>query len=177
MARTARNSGRWHGLVKFAKENWKSLAGGAAVVIAGLWTAFTYFVPAVGKNPASKPASQVVQNGTGIDSGNNTIINGPVTIAPPAPAPAVQPPRNPDALYQYGESVAEVQGAVISQANGIVTFQFLRTAGKADSDREFEFRDWVLRCPNLPRPRPNTFFGQFSGVMSSETCTIVRKMP
>src|SRR5258708_5406718 len=33
----------------------------------------------------------------------------------------LRPIRNPNALYQYSEAVADVQGAVISQANGTVT--------------------------------------------------------
>jgi hypothetical protein len=173
MAKTTRNSGTWNRLVQFTTKNWKSLGSGGAIAMGGLWAAFIHFYPVADKNPSNPPAPSVVQNGTGIASGNNTIIHGPVTIG----QPTVTPRRNPDALYQYGEIVAEVQGAVISQANGIMTFQFLRTAGKADSDRELEFRDWVLRCPNLPRPPPNTFVGQFSGVMSGGTCTIVRKMP
>jgi hypothetical protein len=87
------------------------------------------------------------------------------------------PARNPNALYQYGEAVAEVQGAVLSQANGTVTFQTIRSAGKADSTREVEYQDWVLRCPNLPGPRPGTIVGQFSGMVVGETCTIVGKVP
>jgi hypothetical protein len=177
MAKTTRNSGVWRRLVQFATKNWKSLGGGAAVAITGLWTPFTYFVPAAGRNPASPPTLQVVaQSGTGIASGNNTIITGPVTIGPPIPSPTVPPPRNPNALYQYGEAVAEVQGAVISQANGTVTFQAIHTAGKADPSREVEYQDWVLRCPDLAAPRPGVF-GQFSGVVAGATCTIVRKIP
>jgi len=95
----------------------------------------------------------------------------------PRPMTALLPARNPNALYQYGEAVAEVQGAVISQANGTVTFQAIRTAGKADAAREVEYQDWVLRCPDLPGPRPGTFVGQFSGVVAGATCTIVGKMP
>lgn len=83
--------------------------------------------------------------------------------------------RNPNALYQYGEPVAEVQGAVISQANGIVTFQALHTSGKADKAREVEYQDWVLRCPQLPAPAPNVVVGQFIGMVAGATCDIIRK--
>ena len=65
--------------------------------------------------------------------------------------------RDPNALYQYGEPVADVQGAIISQANGTVTFQAVHTAGKVDPTREVEYQNWVLSCPNLPAPRPNTY--------------------
>jgi hypothetical protein len=85
------------------------------------------------------------------------------------------PPRNPNALYQYGESVAEGQGGIVDQAHGVVRFQGIRTAGKADPTREFEYQDWIVRCPDLPAPRPDSFYGQFSGVVAGGTCTIVRR--
>jgi hypothetical protein len=59
-------------------------------------------------------------------------------------------PRDPDGLYQYGEKVAEGQGAVINQANGIIEFQMVRSAGKADPSKDFEFRDWIVNCPGIP---------------------------
>jgi hypothetical protein len=86
-------------------------------------------------------------------------------------------PRNPNALYQYGEPVADVQGAVISQANGTVTFQAVHTTGKADRTREVEYQSWVLRCPELPGPPPNAIVGQYSGMVVGEKCSIVRKAP
>jgi hypothetical protein len=85
--------------------------------------------------------------------------------------------RNPNAIYQYGESVGEVQGAVISQANGIVTFQTVHTSGKADPNRDVEYQNWVLRCPNLPAPAPGTTAGMFSGVIAGEKCAIIGKVP
>ena len=89
--------------------------------------------------------------------------------------PDTPPTRNPNALYQYNEAVAEVQGAAASQANGTITFQFVRTTGKADPTREVEYQDWVLSCPDLPRPKPNEFVGQFMGVLAGEVCRIIRK--
>jgi hypothetical protein len=86
-----------------------------------------------------------------------------------------RPTRNPNALYQYGDAVADVQGAVISQANGTVTFQTVHTAGKADPTREVEYQDWVLACPDLPAPNANQIVGQFSGMLVGETCHIIRK--
>ena len=98
-------------------------------------------------------------------------------LLPNTTQPETRPPRNPNALYQYGEAVAEVQGAIISQANGTVTFQVVKTAGKADPTREVEYQDWVLNCPNLPRPSPNELVGLFSGMVIAEQCTIIRKLP
>jgi hypothetical protein len=86
-----------------------------------------------------------------------------------------RPIRNPNAFYQYGEAVADVQGAVISQANGTVTFQIVHTTGKADPTRDVEYQDWVLTCPDLPAPKANEIVGQFSGTLVGEACRIVRK--
>jgi hypothetical protein len=51
----------------------------------------------------------------------------------PAQPAEVSTHRNPNALYQYGELVADIQGASISQSSGVVFFQEVRTYGKADS--------------------------------------------
>ena len=75
------------------------------------------------------------------------------------------------------ESVADVPGAVISQANGTVIFQMICTTGLADPTREVQYQDWMLNCPDLPRPAPNTFVGQFSGMIVGEKCSIIRKLP
>jgi hypothetical protein len=97
-------------------------------------------------------------------------------LLPDAASPPQQPTRDPNALYQYGEPVADVQGAVISQANGTVTFQVIRSSGKANPAREVEYQNWVLSCPHIPAPPPNTYVGQFNGMAVGETCTIVRKI-
>ena len=108
----------------------------------------------------------------------------PASAPPPAvppPTPAVPPTphaaRNPNTLYQYGEAIADVQGAVISQADGVVTFQSARSNGKADTKREIEYQDWGLACPDLPRPPPNVIVGQFVGLVVGMRCTITRKLP
>jgi hypothetical protein len=93
------------------------------------------------------------------------------------PTPPPTPPHNPNALYQYGEPVADGQGAVIDRAHGVVTFQGLRTAGKADPTTEFEYQDWILSCPDLPTPPRNAFVGVYSGVVVGAKCSIVRKAP
>jgi len=72
--------------------------------------------------------------------------------------------------------VADVQGAIIAQANGTVSFQFVHAAGKADPAHDVEYQDWVLRCPGLPAPPPNVLVGQFSGAAAGLQCTIVRKV-
>jgi hypothetical protein len=88
-----------------------------------------------------------------------------------------QPARNPNALYQYGEAVADVQDAIVSQVNSTVTFQTGHTTGKADPAQEVEYQDWVLSCPGLPASRPDVVAGQFSEMIDGEICNILRKRP
>ncbi|WP_298353224.1 hypothetical protein [Rhodoblastus sp.] len=89
-------------------------------------------------------------------------------------APGIQ--RNPNDLYQYGEVVGQVQGAVISQANGTVTFLSVRTSGNANPSKAVEYQDWVLHCPDLPTPPPNANVGLFIGMVQGESCAIVGKI-
>lgn len=91
----------------------------------------------------------------------------------PRDAPASQ--RDPNAFYQYGEVVGDVQGAVVSQSNSLMTFQVVRSNGKADPTRDVEYQNWVISCPDLPRPRPNEIVGQFIGMVVGMKCTIVGK--
>jgi hypothetical protein len=79
-------------------------------------------------------------------------------LFPPAPP---QRSRNPDGLYQYGEQVADGVGGVVDQSNGVVSFQAIRSAGRADPTRDFEFRDWTLSCPDIPRPPTNAIVRLF----------------
>jgi hypothetical protein len=86
-----------------------------------------------------------------------------------------QPARNPNALYQYNEQVADVQGAVVTQANGTISFMAIHTIGHADPTRDVEYQDWVLSCPDLPHPRPNVIVGTFTGMVTGEVCRIIGK--
>src|SRR5208282_6416680 len=84
--------------------------------------------------------------------------------------------RSPNALYQYGDLVGDVQGAVISQANGIVTFRFVHGNGKADPKHEVQYQDWLLSCPELPpHPPADANIGGIDQAIAPLTCTIMRK--
>jgi hypothetical protein len=96
-------------------------------------------------------------------------------VFPPRPQTPSRATRNPDSLYQYDEAVADGIGGVVDQASGLVKFQAIRSTGKADPSREFEYRDWVLLCPDVSRPPPNAVVGQFIGMTVGATCRIVRK--
>jgi hypothetical protein len=60
--------------------------GGGAVVVGGLWTAFTFFAEKPGEKPSSPPSSTsiVEQKGTGFATGHDINIQAPVTINPDA---------------------------------------------------------------------------------------------
>lgn len=76
------------------------------------------------------------------------------------------PSRNPDGLYQLGQEVATVVGAVIDEGNSLVTFPMVRSAGKLDATKEVEYRDLVLRCSGLPpAPPPNVMSGMTVSVL------------
>lgn len=83
-------------------------------------------------------------------------------------------PRDPNSLYQYNEIFAEVQGAVIDQPNGIVTFQVINMNGKANPAHEIQYQDWDLICPDLPTPDPG-FSGHIFITSFGLECRIVRK--
>lgn len=94
------------------------------------------------------------------------------------PSPTVKPERNPNQLYQYGEAVADVEGATVKQGNGIVIFQVIKTNGKADQGKNVEYQDWILHCPVLPAPPPNASVGLYIGMVAGPTvCNIIGKQP
>jgi hypothetical protein len=97
-----------------------------------------------------------------------------VLLPAPASPPAPEPARDPNALYQYGAPVAEGMGGILDQAHGVIKFQAIRSSGKADPTREFEYQDWVVRCPQMPTPPPNTLYGQYIGMAVGGICEIVR---
>jgi hypothetical protein len=93
-----------------------------------------------------------------------------------APSSPTSSERNPDGLYQFGEEVATVAGASISQGNSLITFQMVRSAGKLDAAREVEYREFVLSCSGLPpAPPPDVMAGVVSSVSTGAQCAILSK--
>ncbi len=93
-----------------------------------------------------------------------------------APAAPIQPARNPNALYQYKEMVATVQGAVVLQSQGTVSFQVIHATAQIDPTRELDYQDWVLLCPDLPKPKQG-FVGTTSTIVAGLNCRIVSRSP
>lgn len=55
------------------------------------------------------------------------------------------PEREADAIYQNDKLVAKVSGALVDEANGIVTFDEIYQSNDLNSNEIFEFRKWRLR--------------------------------
>jgi hypothetical protein len=89
-------------------------------------------------------------------------------------AAVVQPARNPNALYQYDEKVADVQGAVVLPSQGTASFQMIHMIAQIDPTHELEYQDWVLVCPDLPQPKKG-FVGLTSGMITGMSCRTVRR--
>ncbi len=81
--------------------------------------------------------------------------------------------RDPNALYQYDQEIGDIQGAVVSQSQSLVTFQMAHTNGKEDPTKPVEYQNWRLSCPGLPAIPPNEFVGTFSGMADGIKCTII----
>jgi hypothetical protein len=95
------------------------------------------------------------------------------TSAQTAPA---QPTHNPNALYRYNEKIAEVQGAVIQQSEGEISFQVVHTTAQIDPAQELQYQDWIIVCPGLPKPK-QAFVGTTNGMIIGLRCRIIRRAP
>jgi hypothetical protein len=85
----------------------------------------------------------------------------------------LQDARNPDGLYQLNELVATVTGMNVDRGHSRITFQAVRSAGNLDTNREVEYRNFVLKCPQLAGAPPlNTTVGMFIGMTAGATCEI-----
>lgn len=60
-------------------------------------------------------------------------------------AALVNPPRDPDGVYQHGIKRGIAQGATLSLATSSATFPSIVADGDFDANAEFEFREWRLR--------------------------------
>jgi hypothetical protein len=87
--------------------------------------------------------------GDGGDGGN---VHIPPEIRSPLPPDAGKggkggrAARDPDALYQLGQTVATVSGAQTDLGHSTIFFAQMRVSDRANPLRTFEYRDWVLSC-------------------------------
>ncbi|NNM58052.1 hypothetical protein [Acidocella sp.] len=125
--------------------------------------------------------AEMTEEKSGAISGGNVGVNSgtihyhaPVYVAAIPNSNLAQ--RDPDGIYQHGQIVATVQGANVNVAHGTITFQTIRsTTGTANPDIECEYRDWVIMCPDLPRPRPNVNAATFALMVLGGSATIIRQ--
>jgi hypothetical protein len=82
------------------------------------------------------------------------------------------PARDPNGLYQFGNLIGTVQGAVVTPEHSAATFQFIRLSTAPDPTREIEYQDWTLICDGLPPPKQG-FVGTTSIVIMGLTCRII----
>lgn len=88
----------------------------------------------------------------------------PTAQAQTPPAPAASQTNNnpdnrdPDSFYQLGKIVATVSGAQPDMPNSRIIFAKILETENANPSRDFEYRNWLLRCVdggrNLPSPEP-----------------------
>ena len=64
-------------------------------------------------------------------------------LTKPVPQP-IKPARDPDAVYQNENAVGRVIGARITLNESKVYFEQIQNAGNLDTNKNFEFRDYVL---------------------------------
>jgi hypothetical protein len=69
----------------------------------------------------------------------------------PVSAPSVKPARDPDALYQNENVVGKVIGARITLNESKVYFEQVENAGNLDTNKNFEYRDYVLHFVRADR--------------------------
>jgi hypothetical protein len=88
--------------------------------------------------------------------------------------------RDPDSFYQFGKVVATVSGAQPDMPNSRIIFAKILESENANPSRDFEYRDWLLRCVdggrNLPSPEPppDVVAGHILGPAAfGWSCTIV----
>jgi hypothetical protein len=99
------------------------LGGGLAVVVGGLWTAYTFFSERRSESPSSPPPSMTVveQKGTGFASGHDINIQAPVTINPDAKEVArqVAAPIN-EQLQKLVTEVAREKGVEVASLRAVL---------------------------------------------------------
>jgi hypothetical protein len=91
-------------------------------------------------------------------------------------APSV-PVRDPDGIYQFGVQVGSVQGPQVDESHGTISFGAIVGAVKLNTDRDFEYRDLVLRINGFATETRAGMAGQAVGrALSQVTCEIVGRV-
>jgi hypothetical protein len=130
------------------------------LIIAVGGAVFTHFYPHADAQGGN--CNNYGPNGTIISSCNTTVVS---------------PPHDAAGLYQGAARVGRVQGPVVDEARGVVSFQALVFNDFPDPAQPLEYGKLLLACNGAPHRQPNTVVGNFSAVIAGAQCRIVGKTP
>jgi hypothetical protein len=87
------------------------------------------------------------------------------------------PARNPDGVYQFGMQVGQVRSAQVDESRGLVAFGAIVGAMTLNTDRDFEYRDFVLRLKSYSGEGQVRMRGQATArTLNQVICEIVGRV-
>jgi hypothetical protein len=96
----------------------------------------------------------------------------------PKSAPPVIPARDPDGIYQLGQQVGLVQLPQVDETRGIVLFGAITKAMKLNTDKDFEYRSFILHIKGSPGTVTTTkMAGEINRSFQQVACEIVGRTP
>jgi hypothetical protein len=87
---------------------------------------------------------------------------------PPPPA------RDPDGIYQNGAQVGRVVGAIPDPQHSLVKFAEIGSDGSLNPEREFDYREWVLRIASSDASMEGNFGAIKTFRVINAICEVVR---
>jgi hypothetical protein len=82
--------------------------------------------------------------------------------------------RDPDGIYQYGNLVGKVELPFVDQSNSTVTFSKITGAVSLDIEKDFDYRDYILRMTQHGAMTNADVSGQKSRAIWNVVCSIVK---
>lgn len=92
------------------------------------------------------------------------------------PEPLKKTERDPDGIYQFGAQVGSVQFPQVNESSGIVVFAAITGAPKLNANREFEYRNMVLKIREFHRDSQSNLGGRVDRALGDVTCEIVGRI-
>jgi hypothetical protein len=92
----------------------------------------------------------------------------------PASVPSAQP-RDPDAIFQLGRHVGNVESPRVDESKSVVWFDRITGAIDFDKNREFEYRNYVLQVRSLQAESRVDMAGQRSRALNGVVCVILSR--
>jgi hypothetical protein len=164
----------WAKLLDHLMQNGRALRDAPLVFVATLVLAFglAYWVLGL------KYEGVLAQKDGTIESFKTQVsqIQQQLASRPQVPPSAVAPIRDPDGVYQLGEQVGSVQAPQVDESKGVVAFIAIIGAGKLNADRDFEYRDFVLRIKSFGAETRSNISGQVNRALHQVVCEIVGRV-